>query len=131
LALGRGEILACVHVPAQPPHARSAYRKARARGAIDFPLAGVAVRLALDGGGAIASLRIALTGTNSHPLLLEGTDDCAGRRVDEAMLAGLAKRVQKQAKPMRTTVASSNWRRIVAAVLVRRLVTELAGGAPD
>lgn len=130
LTLGRGEILVSLHVPAQPAGSRSAYRKARARGAIDFPLAGAAVRLAVDGGGAVARLRIALTGTNSRPLLLEGTDECVGGRVDEAMLAGLAKRVQKQAKPMRTTVASSNWRRTVAAVLVRRLVAELAGLAP-
>ena len=131
LTLGHGEILVRVHVPAQPARSRSAYRKARARGAIDFPLAGAAVRLAVDGGGTIAQLRIALTGTNSRPLLLEGADECVGRPVDEAMLTGLTKRVQKQAKPMRTTVASSNWRRTVAAVLVRRLVAELAGVARD
>ncbi|MDH4181716.1 MAG: 4-hydroxybenzoyl-CoA reductase subunit beta [Betaproteobacteria bacterium] len=126
LALGRGEILLRVHVPPQPAGSRNAYRKARPRGAIDFPLAGAAARVALDDGGAIASLRVALTGTNSHPLLLDGTAECVGRPVDEAMLGGLAKRVQKQAKPMRSTVTSSNWRRTVAAVLVRRVVAELA-----
>jgi 4-hydroxybenzoyl-CoA reductase subunit beta len=127
LTLAPGELVARVHVPAQPPGARCGYRKARARGAIDFPLAGVAARLATDG-GRITDLRLALTGTNAHPLLVAGTDACAGATVDEALLAALAKLVQKQVSPMRTTVTSSNWRRNVAAVLARRLVAELAGG---
>ena len=126
LTLRRDEIVVGVHVPAQPPHARCAYRKLRARGAIDFPLAGVAARLALDREGRIAALRVALTGTNPQPLLLDGTDAFAGRVVDDALLAELAKLVGKQAKPMRTTVTSSNWRRVAAAATVRRLVAALA-----
>jgi len=125
LALAQGELVAGVRIPAQPAGARSAYRKARARGAIDFPLAGVAVRLGCDG-GRLAHLRVALTGTNSHPLLLAGTDALVGATVDEALLAALAKLVQKQVSPMRTTVTASNWRRSVAAVLARRLVADLA-----
>ena len=127
LALGRGELVARILVPAQPPGARSGYRKARARGAIDFPLAGLAARLVLDD-GRVGELRVALTGTNSRPLLLAGTEAFAGAGVDETMLAALAKLVQKQVSPMRTTVTASNWRRSVAAVLARRLVAELASG---
>jgi len=126
LALAPGELVARVHVPAQAPGARSGYRKARARGAIDFPLAGVAARLVQDG-NRVADLRVALTGTNAHPLRVAGTEAFAGASVDEALLAALAKLVQKQAAPMRTTVTASNWRRSVAAVLARRLVAELAG----
>lgn len=125
LRLAQGEIVVGVHVPPQPPRAVNAYRKLRARGAIDFPLAGVAVRLALDH-DRLAALRVALTGTNSHPLLLAGTDALAGRIVDEALLAALAKLVQQQASPMRTTVTAANWRRVAAAVTTRRLVAELA-----
>jgi 4-hydroxybenzoyl-CoA reductase subunit beta len=126
LTLGAGEILVAVTIPPQPREARSGYRKARARGAIDYPLAGVAARLELRN-GRIAGLRVALTGTNSRPFLLEGTDDFADRAIDEVLLAKLAKLVQKQAGPMRTTVTQSNYRRQVAAVLAQRLVRELAG----
>lgn len=129
LLLKRGEIVVRVHVPTQPQGSRSGYRKIRLRGAIDFPLAGVAARLALDAQGGLAGLRVALTGTNSHPLLLSGVDGFAGRHVDDALLAEVGKLVQKQVKPMRTTVASSNWRRLVAAVTARRLVATLAGVA--
>ena len=128
LALGHGEILAAVHIPPQPEGARAGYRKARARGAIDFPLAGVAMRVATRSGG-IVDLRIALTGTNACPLLLEGTDALLGKPLDDDLLAQLAKLVQRQASPMRTTVTPSNYRRQVAAVMTRRLVLELSAGA--
>lgn len=125
LALHPGEVLAAVVVPAQPRGASSGYRKARARGAIDFPLAGVAVRLAV-GGGRIEAIDVALTGTNSRPLRLAGTDGWKGRAVDDALLAELGRAVQKQVSPMRTTVTQSNWRRQVASVEAQRLVRELA-----
>ena len=127
LAIERDEVLARVRVPAPAPGRVSGYRKARVRGAMDFPLAGVACALRLDR-GAIAELRIALTGTNSRPLLLQGTEALLGKPLDDAGLAGLAKLVRKQVSPMRTTAMSSNYRRLVAAVHAQRLVRELAGG---
>jgi 4-hydroxybenzoyl-CoA reductase subunit beta len=125
LTLGRGEFLAAIRIPAPRPELRCGYRKARSRGAIDFPLAGVAVALELDGGRA-RSLRVALTGTNSRPFLLAGTAELEGKTIDAAALAKLDKLVQKQVKPMRTTVTASNYRRQVASVLAQRLVRDLA-----
>jgi 4-hydroxybenzoyl-CoA reductase subunit beta len=93
---------------------------------MDFPLAGVAVAIAMDA-GRIAQLRIALTGTNSHPLLLAGTDTLVGRPVEAATLAAVAKLVAKQVSPMRTTATASNYRRQVASVIAQRLLRELAG----
>ena len=114
-------------VPAPTAGQRSGYRKARVRGAMDFPLAGVACALRISD-GAIAELRVALTGTNSHPLLLQGTEALLGKPLGDAGLAALAKLVRKQVSPMRTTVTPSNYRRLVAAVHAQRLVRELAGG---
>jgi 4-hydroxybenzoyl-CoA reductase subunit beta len=122
LALAPDELLAAVIVPPQPAGARSGYRKARVRGAIDFPLAGVAARVVARG-GAIAALRVALAGTNSRPLLLAHTDTLVGAPLDSAALAKL---VQRQTSPMRTTVTGANYRRVVAAALAQRLVAELA-----
>ena len=128
LALGAGEFVASVRIPAQPARARAGYRKARARGAIDFPLAGVAARVEMRD-GCIVELRVGLTGTNARPFLLEGTDELVGRPPDDLSLAKLGKLVQKQVSPMRTTVTHSNYRRQVAAVLAQRLVRALAGGS--
>ena len=106
---------------------RSGYEKARHRGAIDFPLAGVAMALAMRD-GRISHLRVALTGTNSCPLLLGSMEELVGRPAGDPLGALLAKRVQKQVKPLRTTVGAADYRRQVAAVLARRLLARLIKG---
>ncbi len=130
LTLEPDEVLVRVLVPARSPALVSGYRKARARGAIDFPLAGVACAVVARN-GVLAELKVALTGTNSRPILLTGTEALVGRVIDEATLSALGKLVQKQASPMRTTVTQSNYRRQVAAALAQRLVCELAGYEPS
>ena len=106
-----------MRIPA--PKGRSGYAKARGRGAIDYPLAGVAMALAMRD-GRIEHLRVALTGTNSRPFLLAGTQALVGAKPDDA--ARLAKLVQKQAGPVRTTVTAADYRRQAAAILARRLL---------
>ena len=122
LTLVPGELVVALHLPAAA--AAAAYEKLRVRGAVDFPLAGVAVALGKSG-GKIDTLRIALTGTNSRPFLLAGTDVFAGRALDDKLLQEIDRLVQKQVQPMRTTLASANYRRVAAAALARRLVTKL------
>ncbi len=122
LRLAADELVVAVHVPPSPP--RSAYAKVRVRGAIDYPLAGVAVALAAAGGG-VTALRIGVTGTNSRPFALAGTDALVGRPIDEKALQEIDRMVQKQVQPMRTTVASAHYRRLAAAGLARRLAAEL------
>ena len=128
LALEPGELLASVQLPHPPPGARSGYRKARVRGALDYPLAGVAIALVMDG-QRIGAIAVAMTGLNPLPLRLEGTQALVGRTVDADLLGELGKLVAKQARPMRTTATPSNHRRQVAAVLAGRLLRELANPA--
>jgi len=122
LALAPGELVTAVHLPAS--QSVSTYEKVRTRGAIDYPLAGVAVAMKLSG-DAIASLRIALTATNSRPFLLTGTEAFAGRPVDDQLLKEIDRMVQKQVQPMRTTLAAANYRRVAAAAIARRLTENL------
>jgi 4-hydroxybenzoyl-CoA reductase subunit beta len=128
LALEPGEFIVAVHLPPASRERGSAYRKARVRGSVDFPLAGVAIAVSFDA-ARIAAIRVALTGTNSHPLALAGTDALVGQVVDEATLAALGKLVAKQVSPMRTTVTASNYRRQVASVVAQRLLRGLAPAA--
>ena len=123
LALAEDELVVSVRVPANPP--ASLYEKVRARGAIDFPLAGVAVALAKSA-DTIGSLRIALTGTNSRPFLLTDTENFVGRFLDDKLLQEIDRLVQKQVQPMRTTLVSANYRRVAAAAVARRLVSKLS-----
>ena len=123
LTLAAGELVVAVDLPADP--SPSAYAKVRVRGSVDFPLAGVAVALRAEEGKLVA-LRVALTGTNSRPFLLDGTGDLLGRPLDADALKQLDRLVQKQVQPMRTTLLQSNYRRVAAAALARRLAARLA-----
>jgi 4-hydroxybenzoyl-CoA reductase subunit beta len=125
LTLAPGELVVRVHLPADAP--ASSYEKVRTRGAIDYPLAGVAVALSTKD-GAVEHLRIALTGTNSRPFLLDGVDALAGRAVDAALLKDINRLVQKQVQPMRTTLTAANYRRLAAAAIAERVVSRLAAG---
>lgn len=123
LALAAGELLVAVELPADPPP--SAYVKLRVRAAVDFPLAGVAMALRVRE-GRLEALRVALTGTNSRPILLDGTDPLLGKPLDAEALRSLERLVQKQVQPMRTALVQSNYRRVAAAALARRLALRLA-----
>ncbi len=130
LLLEPGELLTRVLVPAPAPGQRCGYRKARVRGAMDFPLAAVAVTLVLHA-GSIDHLAVGISGTNSRPLRLEGLDMLKGQAVDAALIAAVGKAVQRQVSPMRSTTTESNYRRQVAATLAQRLVRALADEAAE
>jgi len=121
IALEAGEIVTAVRVPST--RLATGYAKARHRSAIDFPLAGVAMAVSLRN-GLIQELRVALTGTNSCPVRLAGMDELVNHAPAAAARA-LGKLVQKQAKPLRTTIGAADYRRQVAAVLARRLLARL------
>jgi 4-hydroxybenzoyl-CoA reductase subunit beta len=126
LTLAAGELIIAAYLPPDPPPSR--YAKARVRDAIDFPLAGAAVAVAIDKGH-VVSLRVGLTGTNPRPFLIEGTDAFIGYLLDDVALQRLEKLVQRQVAPMRTTIASAHYRRLAAAALVRRLASDLRSHA--
>ena len=123
LALEDGELVVALHLPAAK--LASGYRKARIRGSIDFPLAGVAASLGMEG-GTVAALEIALTAVNPYPHRLKATQKFLGLPLDEDALDSLRDAVRSEAKPMRTTTVQPWYRRRVVGALARRLVAELA-----
>jgi 4-hydroxybenzoyl-CoA reductase subunit beta len=122
LTLAPGEMLAAVVLPPQGAR-RAAYAKARVRDAVDFPLAGVAVALRRDG-DVIVDLKVAITGTNSAPLMI-ATADLIGRAWDAEAAAALAAALGKKANILRTTVISAKYRRRAMQRMVRKLIEDL------
>jgi 4-hydroxybenzoyl-CoA reductase subunit beta len=116
-------LLVGVHIPLCDDWTTS-YEKIRVRGAIDFPLAGVAVALKRKG-SSIDDLRIACTGVSSRPLAVEGLGDLAGKPLDAAALATITAQTEIAASAMRTTVVDMLYRRGVAPVLARRITERL------
>jgi 4-hydroxybenzoyl-CoA reductase subunit beta len=110
---------------------RSAYVKLRRRGSIDFPLAGAAVALALDG-DTVTACRIVLSAVASHPL--EATAAAAflsGKRLDGPTIQEAAELAAKPAKPLDNADLSHFWRkrmvRVVVEQALERAATERAG----
>jgi 4-hydroxybenzoyl-CoA reductase subunit beta len=126
LALGPGELVTAVRA-GHTPGRRSAYDKIRIRRSIEYPVAGVAVALRRDG-DALVGLRVAVTGTNPRPVLLEGTDGLCGGALDDAVFDGLDALVRDQIMAMKTTFTPGHYRRRMAGVLARRLVARLFAG---
>jgi 4-hydroxybenzoyl-CoA reductase subunit beta len=123
LSLRPGEIVTAVHAK-NTPGLRSAYDKIRIRKSIEYPVAGVAVALR-RAGDTLADLRVAFTGTNPRPVLLEGTAELCGGKFGERVFKGLDALVRDQIMPMKTTFTPGHYRRRVAGVLARRLLTRL------
>ena len=123
LSLRSGEIITTVRAN-NTPGLRSAYDKIRIRRSIEYPVACVAVALK-RGGDKLTDLRVAFTGTNPRPVLLEGTAALTGGRLDERVFKGLDVLVRDQIMPMKTTFTPGHYRRRVAAVLARRLLKKL------
>ncbi|MBS0305667.1 MAG: 4-hydroxybenzoyl-CoA reductase subunit beta [Proteobacteria bacterium] len=122
LTLGADEALAAVVLP--PPDARRVgYAKARVRDAVDFPLAGVAAALRREG-DAIAELRVAITGTNSAPLMID-TAGLSAQPWGDAAAAKLALSLRKTANLLRTTVTTAKYRRRAMQKMARQLVDRL------
>lgn len=117
LTIDKDEIVLAVTLA--PTKALSGYEKIRVRGAIDFPLAGVAVACEREDNGARA-FEMAITGTNSRPVRVEMKAPLGLGDDPDAYFAALGKCVQKTVSPQRTTTIAPHYRRLsVAAVAVR------------
>src|SRR6478736_7532892 len=94
LSLRPGEIVTAVRAETTPG-LRSAYDKIRIRRSIEYPVAGVAVALRRDGDKLI-DLRVAITGTNPRPVLLDGTAEICDRPLDDRTFQRLDDLVRDQ-----------------------------------
>src|SRR5215471_8591509 len=123
LSLRPGEFVTAVRAR-NTPGLRSAYDKIRVRRSIEYPVTGVAVALRRER-DALADLRVAFTGTNPRPVLLEGTAELCGGALDARVFKGLDELVRDQIMSMKTTFTPGHYRRRVAGVLARRLLATL------
>jgi 4-hydroxybenzoyl-CoA reductase subunit beta len=102
----------------------SAYDKIRIRKSIEYPVAGVAAAVKRSA-NTLADLRIAFTGTNPRPVLLDGTAALAGKPFGDDTLAALDDLCRDQLMSMKTTFTPGTYRRRVATVMAKRLVKRL------
>jgi 4-hydroxybenzoyl-CoA reductase subunit beta len=118
------EVLRTLRLPPAGP--RSAYVKLRRRGSIDFPIAGAAVVLHLDG-EVVRSCRIVLSAVASHPVEAEAASEfLAGKRLDSDAVREAAELAAKPAKPLDNADLTHFWRKRMVRVVVEQALKEAA-----
>lgn len=125
LWLGPADILTTLRLPAQGSW-RAAYEKLRRRTAMDFPLAGAAVALQLDG-DVVVACRLVLGAVASHPLELdEVAAKLVGRRLDDDAIEEVATAGARLAKPLDNADLSYVWRKRMVKVILERALRRAA-----
>jgi 4-hydroxybenzoyl-CoA reductase subunit beta len=105
---------------------RSAYVKLRRRGSIDFPIAGAAVALQMDG-ETVTRCRIVLSAVASHPLEARAADEfLTGKTLDDETVRAAAEIAAKPAKPLDNTDLTHFWRKRMVRVVVEQALTKAA-----
>jgi 4-hydroxybenzoyl-CoA reductase subunit beta len=103
---------------------RSAYVKLRRRGSIDFPIAGAAVALQVDG-GIVTRCRIVLSAVASHPLEARAADEfLTGKTLDEESMRATAEIAAKPAKPLDNADLTHFWRKRMVRVVVEQALAQ-------
>jgi len=122
-----GEVLAEVEVlqPAQPWGGD--YEKLRYRGAMDYPLLGVAAVLGRDGETCLEA-RIVATAVGPAPVVLEeAAGILVGKRVDEATIAQAAEAAYEAVRPVACIGSTPRYRRKMVRVLTARAIAAAWG----
>ena len=113
-----------------PAGMRSAYVKLRRRGSIDFPIAGAAVAITLDG-DVVRSCRIVLSAVASHPLEAAAAQAfLKGKRLDGESVREAAELAARPAKPLDNADLSHFWRKRMIRVVVEEALSRAATETP-
>jgi 4-hydroxybenzoyl-CoA reductase subunit beta len=122
LKIAKNELLTRVILPAKTANWRGAYLKLRLRGSIDYPLAGVA--LAVKVNGKIEAARMAITAVNPAPVLVKRVEDAlvgkAVSDVTDSVIAEVGEWAARTAKPLTTSALTPEYRREIVRVYARR-----------
>ena len=119
------EVVTSLTLPADP-ETRTAYVKLRRRGSIDFPIAGAAVAMQLDG-DEVVSCRIVLSAVASHPLEATAAEAfLKGKRVNDDTIRETAEIAAKPAKPLDNADLSHFWRKRMVRVVVEQSLAQSA-----
>ena len=122
LAIGRDDVVVSLTLP-NATGWRSTYLKLRDRNSFDFPIAGVAAAVRLDG-DTVTEARIAVTALASRPVAIDATA-LLGTKLDDDAIAAAADAVHKAARPMDNTSGTISQRKRAARVFTERALRSL------
>ncbi len=117
LSLKNGEILREILLP--PPAGKTLYLKWRLRGAIEFPVVSLALRMDQGEKRTIRKVKIVLSGVGSGPVEApEAERMLRGATLARECIERATSQVSKEISPVRTSIASPAYKRKMAGVLL-------------
>jgi 4-hydroxybenzoyl-CoA reductase subunit beta len=122
MAIGRDDVVVSVTLP-DATGWRSTYVKLRDRNSFDFPIAGVAAAVRLEG-KTVTDARIAITGVASRPLAIDAKALVGTKLEDDAIVAA-ADAVHKGSRPMDNTSGTISQRKRASRVFTERALRSL------
>lgn len=127
IALEAGEIFTKVEIPAPAASWEGDYQKLRYRGAMDFPLVGVATVLNRNGEGC-ARAKVVLTAVASAPVVVEEAGKLLeGQKLDEEAVAKAAEAAYEVAHPVANVGSTPRYRRKMVRVMAKRAIANTWG----
>jgi len=127
IALEAGEILTEVEIPVPAASWTGDYQKLRYRGAMDFPLVGVAAVLNWNGENC-ARARVVLTAVASAPIVVEEASRLLeGQKPDEEAIARAAEAAYEVAPPVANIGSTPLYRRKMVRVMTKRAIANTCG----
>jgi 4-hydroxybenzoyl-CoA reductase beta subunit len=127
IALEAGEILTEVEIPVPAAPWGGDYQKLRYRGAMDFPLVGVAAVLKRNGEGD-AGAKVVLTAVASAPVVVEEAGKLlAGGEPDGEAIARAAEAAYQVAHPVANVGSTPLYRRRMVRVMAQRAIANAGG----
>ena len=128
ISLKVGEFLSEVILPPPVEKQSSIYLKYRLRGGIDFPLAGVAVRVVLNGKGNCTGCKVVLTGVGPLPVVVSEVGEALeGKRLNEELISQTSQMAIKSAHPVPNASGSTpTYRRRMVGILTKRALFSVA-----
>lgn len=122
-ALEQGEILTAIELPVMARRAGFACQELTRRPG-DFPLCGAACYVEFDEHGALLDARVAMFGVADRPVRASAAEELLrGERPDARALAAAAAATARELSPTGDMHASPEYRRHLAEVVARRVLT--------
>ncbi|MEX0282167.1 MAG: xanthine dehydrogenase family protein subunit M [Arenibacterium sp.] len=132
-ALGKGEFITSIFLPARPAHSCDAYLRFIPRTEMDIAVVGCGVSLTLDDNGLCTAARVALGAVAPTVILVEDAATAIiGTSLEDSALEELARACSAAAKPIADKRGTVEFRTHIAGVLARRaasLAKSRIGGA--
>ncbi|MBW1802727.1 MAG: FAD binding domain-containing protein [Deltaproteobacteria bacterium] len=128
LALKSGELVSEIRLPQPTKSQSSTYLKYRTRESIDFPMAGVAVRMDTSDEGICTGCRVVLNAVDCGPTeVREARELLEGKAPTSDLIQEVAAEAEKKAHPVANTPGSTPaYRRKLAGILTHRALHQVA-----